>query len=60
MTTLRESPASHLPGGAQQRRSLASRRSAVDALFQRVAFTAGHPDEEIDRLSAAVRPLMAS
>ncbi|MET3528197.1 8-amino-7-oxononanoate synthase [Phenylobacterium koreense] len=26
----------------------------------RVAFTAGHPDEEIDRLSAAVRPLMAS
>lgn len=26
----------------------------------RVAFTAGHPDEEIDRLAAAVRPLMAS
>jgi 8-amino-7-oxononanoate synthase len=24
----------------------------------RVAFTAGHPDEEIDRLAAAVRPLM--
>ncbi|WP_312165890.1 8-amino-7-oxononanoate synthase [Phenylobacterium sp.] len=26
----------------------------------RVAFTAGHPDDEIDRLAAAVRPLMAS
>jgi len=24
----------------------------------RVAFTAGHPDAEIDRLAAAVRPLM--
>ncbi len=26
----------------------------------RVAFTVGHPDEEIDRLAAAVRPLMAT
>lgn len=26
----------------------------------RVAFTAGHPDDEIDRLAAAVRPLMAA
>lgn len=26
----------------------------------RVAFTAGHPDDEVDRLAAAVRPLMAA
>ena len=26
----------------------------------RVAFTAGHPDEEIDRLAAAIAPLMGA